>query len=212
MQSAERGNLMEGTPYNISDAAKILCVEDHALRYWESQLGIEIPRNSCGYRYYEEEQIILLQEVKRLKEKGFTLKQIKAVLPKIQKVALLPEDKLMALRKQLEGLIGKEESSDVVQLVPKTPVCVEKESSKSRMEEFKAVMEEIMLHALQKNNEALSESIQTSVSERVIREMNYRFKEREEQEEERYRKLDRTIREYQQARQRVAATVEKGKK
>ena len=118
----------------------------------------------------------------------------------------------MALRKQLEGLIGKEEPSDVVQLVPKTPVCVEKESGRSRMDEFKAVMEEIMLHALQKNNEALSESIQASVSERVIREMNYRFKEREEQEEERYRKLDRTIREYQQARQRVAATVEKGKK
>ena len=201
---------MEGTPYNISDVAKILCVEDHALRYWESQLGIDIPRNSCGYRYYEEEQVILLQEVKKLKEKGFTLKKIKSILPKIQKVALLPEDKLKALRKQLEGLIEKEEPSDVVQLVPKTPACVENQPSRSRMDEFKLVMEEIMLRALQKNNEALSDSIQSSVSERVIREMNYRFKEREEQEEERYRKLDRTIREYQQARQRVAATAEKG--
>ena len=115
------------------------------------------------------------------------------------------------MRKQLEGLIEKEEPSDVVQLVPKTPACVEKESSRSRMDEFKLVMEEIMLRALQKNNEALSDSIQSSVSERVIREMNYRFKEKEEQEEERYRKLDRTIREYQQARQRVAATTEKGR-
>ena len=44
---------MEGTPYNISDAAKILCVEDHALRYWESQLGIEIPRKLLIGFYYE---------------------------------------------------------------------------------------------------------------------------------------------------------------
>ena len=203
---------MEGTPYNISDAARILSVEDHALRYWESQLGIEIPRNSCGYRYYEEEQIILLQEVKKLKEKGFTLKQIKVVLPKIEKVTALPEDKLIALRKQLEGLIGKEESSEVLHLVPKESACVVKEEGRSRMDEFREVMEDIVLRALQKNNAALSESIQSSVSERVIREMNFRFKEKEEQEEERYRKLDRTIREYQQARQRVAATAEPGPK
>ena len=202
---------MAGTSYNISDAARILSVEDHALRYWESQLGIDIPRNSCGYRYYEEEQIILLKEVKELKEKGFTLKQIKAILPKIKQVVALPEEKLFGLRKQLENLIGKEETMEIVPMPAKNAMTVEKEGTKSRIEEFKAVMEEIVLQALQKKEEAFSEQLQTSVSERVIKEMQYLMKQKEEQEEERYRKLDRTIREYQQTRQRLAVGTEKEK-
>lgn len=202
---------MAGTSYNISDAARLLSVEDHALRYWESQLGIDIPRNSCGYRYYEEEQIILLKEVKELKEKGFTLKQIKAILPKIKQVVALPEEKLFGLRKQLENLIGKEETMEIVPMPTKSTVTVEKEGPKSRIEEFKAVMEEIVLQALQKKEEAFSEQLQTSVSERVIKEMQYLMKQKEEQEEERYRKLDRTIREYQQTRQRLATGTEKEK-
>ena len=43
--------------YMISDAAKKIDVEPHVLRYWEDEIGIEIPRNEMGHRYYRKEDI-----------------------------------------------------------------------------------------------------------------------------------------------------------
>ena len=34
----------------ISDAAKMVDVESHVLRYWEEELKIDIPRNEMGHR------------------------------------------------------------------------------------------------------------------------------------------------------------------
>ena len=38
--------------YMISDAANIVNVESHVLRYWEEELELQIPRNEMGHRYY----------------------------------------------------------------------------------------------------------------------------------------------------------------
>ena len=40
----------EGKRYMISDAAKLIDVETHVLRYWEEELDIQIPRNEMGHR------------------------------------------------------------------------------------------------------------------------------------------------------------------
>lgn len=36
---------MEEMRYTISDAAKMVKVESHVLRYWEDELSLDIPRN-----------------------------------------------------------------------------------------------------------------------------------------------------------------------
>ena len=36
---------MEEVRYMISDAANLLHVESHVLRYWEEELELEVPRN-----------------------------------------------------------------------------------------------------------------------------------------------------------------------
>ena len=77
----------------ISDASKIMRVESHVLRYWEEELGLEIPRNEQGHRYYTEKEMKILQGIKRLKEQGFQLKSIKTVLPKLDEVEALDEEK-----------------------------------------------------------------------------------------------------------------------
>lgn len=69
--------------YLISEASKKVDVESHVLRYWEEELGLEIPRNDMGHRYYTEVHIKLFQKVKELKEKGYQLKAIKRVLSKM---------------------------------------------------------------------------------------------------------------------------------
>ena len=65
---------------------------------------------------------------------------------------------------------------------------------------------------LRQNNESLLLQMDERISNRILKEMNYLFRERENLEEERYRKLDRTIREFQTARQRKSMEEERKKR
>ena len=81
LTTGERGKKMgESTTYYISEAAKKIQVENHVLRYWEEELKLPIRRNEMGHRYYTEEDINKLKEIKRLKEQGLQLKAIKTIL------------------------------------------------------------------------------------------------------------------------------------
>ena len=68
---------MDQVRYMISDAAKLVEVESHVLRYWEEELELPIARNEMGHRYYTEDDIQLLKHIKKLKERGYQLKAIK---------------------------------------------------------------------------------------------------------------------------------------
>lgn len=74
---------MDEIRYLISDASKKVDVETHVLRYWEDELGLSIPRNEMGHRYYTEFHIRLFCQVKKLKDRGYQLKAIKAALQQI---------------------------------------------------------------------------------------------------------------------------------
>ena len=69
--------------YIISDAAKMIDVESHVLRYWEEELEVEVPRNEMGHRYYTDYYIELFKKIKELKDSGFQLKAIKMLLPEL---------------------------------------------------------------------------------------------------------------------------------
>lgn len=74
---------MEEICYLISDASKKVDVETHVLRYWEEELGLAIPRNEMGHRYYTEFHIRLFCQVKTLRDKGYQLKAIKSALQQL---------------------------------------------------------------------------------------------------------------------------------
>lgn len=216
---SERGIHMEKI-YQVSEAAEELETEVYTLRYWENQLGLEVPRNAAGHRYYEETQIRMFRNVKRLKEAGFGLRQIKAMGERMTAVAALSDERLSELHKRINGLeaeqeavfCGKEEEPETPE--EKEPeetfaVCIGKtDTAVASLQEERAdgvrLLQEGMTkwlgEVLQKNNEQLSRKIEEGVSERMARELRFLFRQQEEREEERYRRLDRTIREYQQAR------------
>ena len=97
--------------YLISDASKKVDVETHVLRYWEEELGVSIPRNEMGHRYYTEFHIHLFCQVKKLKDRGYQLKAIKNALQQVmeqnqgfmQAAGVLEED----MRSE-ERRVGKE--------------------------------------------------------------------------------------------------------
>ena len=201
--------------YQVSEAAEALETEVYTLRYWENQLGLEVPRNAAGHRYYEEAQLVMFRNVKRLKEAGFGLRQIKAMGERMMAVAALSDDKLQELRERICGMEAEQETvfcgkeASAVTEKEEIALCVGeggnevvavKEERTDGVRMLQEGMTKWLGELLQKNNEHLTQKIEDGVSERMARELRFLFRQQEEKEEERYRRLDRTIREYQQAR------------
>jgi DNA-binding transcriptional MerR regulator len=186
--------------YIISDASKRVDVEPHVLRYWEEELNLDIPRNEMGHRYYMEDHIEMLKTIKILKEQGFQLKAIKMLLPDINKIETLDPQSILKLKEELNEKAGfMEEETSMLE-------TKEVSSPGDKMEQFQVIMNNIITNALRDNNRDLSETISGSVSDSVIKEMDYLMRLKEEREEERFKKLDETIRNAQRTRQDIAAT------
>lgn len=183
---------MEEKHYMISDAAKLVDVESHVLRYWEEELKIDIPRNEMGHRYYTEQYITLFQEIKKLKEQGFLLKAIKTLLPDLM------EGKTFSDGQELKNGVAEVGAASVQQTV----------DSGDKMEQFRMILGGIVSQALENNNEALGKEVSVRVSDSVLKEMDYLLRLKEEREEERYKKFDEMLRSYQRGNRETAATAE----
>lgn len=88
---------MEQIQYTISDAAKLLQVETHVLRYWEEELGLSIPRNKMGHRVYHQKQIELLRQIIRWKEEGLSLKEISERITPANSRQVIPYPQIIRL-------------------------------------------------------------------------------------------------------------------
>ena len=66
----------------IQEVSQRLGVTKHTLRFWEKELeGIIVPlRTRGGQRRYTSEHLFIIEEIKRLKEKGLSLLKIKSAL------------------------------------------------------------------------------------------------------------------------------------
>ncbi len=179
---------MEKIRYMISDAANIVNVESHVLRYWEEELELQIPRNEMGHRYYTEENIAQFQKIKEWKEKGY---QLKAIRMMIHNGEYSDKDRSLSVEHQELCNIQK-------------PVISDKHNNSAlntvKLEQFQNMMIGIVRQAVEENNQALGKEVGIQVGERVLKEMNYLMREQDEAEEERFRKLDAAIRTHQKGK------------
>lgn len=190
--------------YIISDASKLIDVESHVLRYWEEELNIEIPRNEMGHRYYTEYYINLFKKIKELKDSGFQLKAIKMVL---------------------SDLMNENEDNNQDKIYTKTITNISSVHEKNKenlslnindkMVYFKKVMGEIVSDAVKENNQTIFDAMHENsrdMSETIIKQMDYLLRLKEEQEEERFKKFDEIIRNYQKSQKETAAGKDKKRK
>jgi DNA-binding transcriptional MerR regulator len=163
----------------ISDAANIVAVESHVLRYWEDELELTVPRNELGHRYYTQENVDEFLRIKQLKEEGYQLKAIKI---------LLQQERQNGIHNTMP------ETEETAVATPEIVAAPAQMTPQERMEQFQELMTQIVRNAMNDNNKELSQEVGTQVGERVLKEMNYLMRTQDEQEEERYRKLDEAIR------------------
>lgn len=175
---------MSEVRYMISDAADKLGIEAHVLRYWEEELELEVPRNEMGHRYYTEEWICTFDQIRLLKKKGYQLKAIKMLIHNQNQSDT--EKFVIDLENEILSFEGQTENAQIVR--------ADRTEASLKMEQFQNLMTDIVKNALAENNQQLGLAVSEHVGEKVIKEMNYLMREREEQEEARFRKLDETLR------------------
>lgn len=178
----------------IRDAAKMLGVESHVLRYWEEELGLEIKRNSMGHRYYDDRDIKMFRDIMDLKDRGLSLKDIRTGIEQMRKESEEKEE--IALR-DIENTLKKENNEGKI--------------VDFKMAQLQAVMNKLVANALRENKEIITSSIKSEITEDVMRQFDTVMREKEEKEEARFRKLDECLRQIQRANEEVAATKVKRK-
>jgi len=177
-----RGKMTVQETYTIGDAAKKINVEAHVLRYWEEELGLNIGRNALGHRFYTEEDVKLLDKIRTWKDQGLQLKAIRLMLSEDGKLSV-PQEVVM----EAQALVEKEERERETSI---EAVLTDERSSKAAKLQF--LLENLVSRAVQENNKA------------ILKELDYQFRQLEEnaqererkhweREEEHYKKLDELL-------------------
>ncbi len=205
----------------IKEAAKLLGVETHVLRYWEDELELVIKRNSMGHRYYDERDIKMFKGVMELKERGMSLKDIRTKILQKKRNSDVDESDIHKNIKE-KNIHRVEERTDVEDVAEEEQISLgqkqatsleEKQSTNDdykvvdfKVAQMQAVMNKIVANALRENKEIITTSIKSEITEDVMRQFDTVMREKEEKEEARFRKLDEVLRQIQKANEEVAAT------
>lgn len=227
----------------ITEAAKMLKVEAHVLRYWEDELRLSIKRNRQGHRYYDERDIRLFRKVQELKEQGFQLKDVRNAIERAremqelekpadakeekpvdsreekasdvreEKPAEVREGKASGAREEKDLGAREEKPADAKENLPVPDTMLERMEAvvNEKVVDFKqaqlqTVMNRVVANAFRENKEILMNTIKEEITADVMRQFDTVMREREEREEQRYRKLDEVLRQLQQSNLEVAAT------
>lgn len=197
--------------FMISEAAKQVHVESHVLRYWEEELELVIGRTEMGHRYYTEDDIQLFCCIKKLKDAGMFLKDLKPLIPELKSTKL----KLQKTEAFKKAALKKEASAAQTASSPAVPSTLTAVSAPvtateaevvpiTQLEQVRSLIGDVLTEVVVSNNDTLKKDISKSVTTDVIREMDFLFQAKERQEEEHFRKLDTLIRQQQASRKEAA--------
>ena len=176
--------------FGISDAARQVGVEAHVLRYWEDELGLAIPRNGQGHRYYREQDIHILHKIRDWKEQGFQLRAIKLLLPDRRRVEAMTPQELYHLREELNQKVQMEEdrSPKHARMGQVTPLPSAMEvaepvssiSKEQKLQQFEQMMRDMITSVVEQQTQQSEERIAEAVTEKVSKQMDYLMREKEE--------------------------------
>lgn len=66
--------------YTITELSEKLKITDHALRYYEKEFKLNIPKDERGRRYYTAETANVMYQIKTMRDDGLEIKAIRKIL------------------------------------------------------------------------------------------------------------------------------------
>lgn len=206
--------------YSISDAARQVNVEAHVLRYWEEELGLVIPRNAQGHRFYRERDIHMLHKIKDWKEQGFLLRAIKLLLPDMEQVEAMSAQELYSLREDLNQKAQMEDDKSrrggrMGQVMPMPTMrnssgshLADTRTQEEKLKQFESMMRNMVSSVIRESQKESEQRITDAVSEKVAKEMNFIMREKEELQEKQIDILQQILVELRPSEKEAAATEE----
>ena len=111
------------------------------MRYWEEELGMDIPRNEMGHRYYTDKEVKIFSAVRDLKAKGFQLKAIKMVLSAISDK--IPGSNIISIDEARRNIQSEEKTAEDNKMTDTSEEKNEEtELKKNIVNHFKEIMKE----------------------------------------------------------------------
>ena len=208
--------------FMISEAAKQVDVESHVLRYWEEELGLTIGRTEMGHRYYTKDDIQLFRCIKKLKDEGMLLRDLKPLIPELKATRLrlrTPEGEsgdaggaqnassasaaVQAGPASVDTSVSLQTSASM-QTAAADPETAEVVIPLEKLDQIRALFADVFREVLNENNTVLKKDISSTVTTDVMHEMDYLLQAKDRQQEEHFRKLDTLIRQQQANRKESA--------
>ncbi len=186
---------MQQTRFQIKEAAKLVEVESHVLRYWEEELELTIRRNEQGHRYYTKEDISTFQFVKDMKKQGYQLRAIKKIIA--EKISAGDED--LTEPSNEKEISEKQEINIIDNEIDENGHAhfsvIARSGKEDKAMKLQRLLQQIISDAVKEHDEKLCEGIKES----VVKELDYQFRI---QEEEHFKRLDELLRDKQKKKKR----------
>lgn len=211
--------------FMISEAAKQVDVESHVLRYWEEELGLTIGRTEMGHRYYTKDDIQLFRCIKKLKDEGMLLRDLKPLIPEMKATRLrlrAPEAEsssgAASSAAKTDPAFAHEDTATALQAAGSArsgtaasarsetadPEAAEVVIPLEKLDQIRALFADVFREVLSENNTVLKKDISSTVTTDVMHEMDYLLQAKDRRQEEHFRKLDTLIRQQQANRKESA--------
>jgi DNA-binding transcriptional MerR regulator len=133
--------------YSITELSEILQITDHALRFYEKEFKITIPKDERGRRYYTTDMANLMYKITVMRSEGLEIKAIKKILDEdcvFETKHALPVESQASLipptNKELEAIylvvqeFGKQLTQEISCEVNSAKEYLSKEILKSKLE------------------------------------------------------------------------------
>ena len=171
--------------YSIRELSELAGVSARTLRYYD-EIGLLKPlyTNEAGYRYYGENQVMLLQQILFYRKRGFELKQIRKILYQTD------FDILAALEEHLLELENQKRQTDaLIKMVKQTISSMKGEYVMSDQEKFQAFKEEM----IEKNEEKYGWEIRQKYGDQPIDASNQKIMDMSQEQWDKFQKLEATV-------------------
>lgn len=143
--------------YTISEASELTGFEKHVLRFYEKELELDVPRNKSGHRYYTYKEIERFKYIKKLKERGLTIKQIRSVINSTEEEVASSNDLMLSQ--------GMECSENTLMDIKNTVSIIEELLSQSILSFSDEIKSELRVAIRELNEERLNDDKDTLISE-----------------------------------------------
>lgn len=133
--------------YSITELSEMLQLTDHALRFYEKEFEINVPKDERGRRYYTTDLANIMYKIKVMRSEGLEIKAIKKILQEdcvFEAPAVVPVDGTTSLaapeNKEYEAIqlifreFGKQLAQDLTYEINTVSEHLTREISKSKLE------------------------------------------------------------------------------